>query len=58
MKSTTQQIRKIESREPKVSGNGSTSRNTPTYHCDSKGSIPAKENVKAAVSSVLSKIKK
>ena len=58
MKSTTQQIRKIEAREPKVSGNGMTARNTPTYHCDSHGTIPAKQNVKATVNSVLSKIKK
>ena len=55
MKSTTQQIRKVQSRQPKI-GSG-TARNTPTYHCDCEGTIPAKGNVKAAVSSVLSKIK-
>lgn len=58
MKSTTEQIRKIESRQPKVGNGGMPSRNTPTYHRDAQGSIPTKENVKAAVSSVLSKIKK
>ena len=58
MKSTTKQIRKIESREPKVSGNGMTARNKPTKHCDSCGTISAKSNVKATVNSVLSKIKK
>ena len=58
MKSTTEQIRKIEARQPKVGNGGMPSRNTPTHHRDAQGSIPAKENVKAAVSSVLSKIKK
>jgi hypothetical protein len=58
MKSTTEQIRKVEARQPKVSNGGMPSRNKETYHCDSHGTIPAKENVKAAVSSVLSKIKK
>jgi hypothetical protein len=57
VKSTTQQIRKIEAREPKVSG-GNIMRTKETYHCDSRGAIPAKENVKATVNSVLSKIKK
>lgn len=55
MKSTTQQIRKVQARQAKPSS--STSRNAPTYHCDCEGTVPAKENVKAAVSSVLSKIK-
>jgi hypothetical protein len=58
MKSTTEQIRKIQAREPKVSGNGMTARTKETYHCDSHGSIPAKMNVKATVASVLNKIKK
>ena len=58
MKSTTQQIRKIESREPKVSNGGMPARNKDTYHCDSHGTIPAKMNVKATVASVLNKIKK
>ena len=55
MKSTTQQIRKVQAREAKVSN--STSRNTPTYHCDCENTVPAKENVKATVARVLSKIK-
>lgn len=57
MKSTTQQIRKIEAREPKVSGNVPLARNTPTGHRDLRGSIPAGANVKATVAKVLSKIK-
>ena len=58
MKSTTQQIRKIEAREPKVRNPGMPARNTPTHRSGMGGTIPAKMNVKATVSSVLSKIKK
>ena len=58
MKSTTEQIRKIQAREPKVSNGGMPARTKETYHCDSHGTIPAKQNVKATVASVLNKIKK
>lgn len=58
MKSTTEQIKKIQSREPKVADGGMPARNTPTHHRDAMGSIPAGNNVKATVEKVLSKIKK
>lgn len=57
MKSTTQQIRKIEARQPKVTNGGMVARNTPTNHRDLHGTIPAGANVKATVAKVLSKIK-
>jgi hypothetical protein len=57
MKSTTQQIRKIEAREPKVSGNVPMAANKPTGHRDLSGVIPSGTNVKATVAKVLSKIK-
>ena len=58
MKSTSEQIRKIQAREPKVANGGMPSRNTPTGHRDASGSIPSGTNVKATVEKVLSKIKK
>jgi hypothetical protein len=59
MKSTSEQINKIVSREPKVQNGGMPSRNTethsPTANC--YATIPSGNNVKATVNKVLSKIK-
>jgi hypothetical protein len=59
MKSTTQQINKIVSREPKVQNGGMPDRNketsSPTVNLNA--TIPSGNNVKATVDSVLNKIK-
>jgi hypothetical protein len=54
---TLEPISKLNSREPKVSGdrNKETYSKTPGMGCH--GSIPAGNNVKATVNKVLSKIK-
>lgn len=59
MKSTTQQIRKVQSREPKISNGGMPSRNTPTnaHMAMCSGKNDGSVNVKATVSKILSKIK-
>jgi hypothetical protein len=59
MKSTTQQIRVLQAKQPSVANGGMPSRNTPTNahmaYCAGKndGSV----NVKVTVAKVLSKIK-
>ena len=60
MKSTTQQIRLIESKQPKVSNGGMPARNTPTnaHLAMCKGKNDGSVAVKATVNAVLSKIKK
>lgn len=60
MKSTTQQIRKVQGREPKVSNGGMPARNTPTnaHMAACYGKNDGSVNVKATVNAVLSKIKK
>ena len=59
MKSTTEQINKINSREAKVQSGGMPDRNkethSPTANC--YATIPSGNNVKATVDKVLSKIK-
>ena len=59
MKSTTQQINKIVSREPKVQNGGMPDRNKETSSPTAKlnATIPSGNNVKATVDSVLNKIK-
>lgn len=57
MKSTTEQIKKLNAKEPKVGNGGMPSRNTPTNAKVASGSIP-KESVKATVDKVLNRIKK
>jgi len=60
MKSTTQQIRKVQAREPKVTNGGMPSRNTPTnaHMAVCKGKNDGSVDVKATVNKVLSRIKK
>ena len=59
MKSTTEQINKINSREAKVQNGGMPDRNkethSPTANC--YATIPSGNNVKATVDKVLNKIK-
>jgi len=43
----TEPIKKLNSREPKVSGGGMPDRNKPTNHKDLHGTIPAKLDVRA-----------
>jgi hypothetical protein len=59
MKSTTQQISKIVSREPKVQNGGMPDRNKETYSptANCYATIPSGNNVKATVDKVLNKIK-
>ena len=60
MKSTTQQIRKVQSREPKVSNGGMPARNTPTNAGGMAGLSNRNDgsvNVKATVAKVLNRIK-
>ena len=60
MKSTTQQIRMIEAKQPKVSNGGMPARNTPTtaHMAACYGKNDGSVNVKATVNAVLSRIKK
>lgn len=57
MKSTTEQIKKINAKEAKIAKPGMPSRNTPTNAGKASGSIP-KESVKSTVDKVLNRIKK
>jgi len=59
MKSTTQQINKINSREPKIQNGGMPNGNKETYSptANCHGTIPSGNNVKATVDKVLNKIK-
>ena len=58
MKSTTQQIRMIEAKQPKVNNGGMPARNTGTGASVSFGKNDGSVNVKATVNAVLSRIKK
>jgi len=60
MKSTTQQIRLLVAKQPKVSDGGMPARNTPTnaHMAVCSGKNDGSVNVKTTVSAVLSKIKK
>jgi hypothetical protein len=60
MKSTTQQIRMIEAKQPKVDNGGMPSRNTPTnaHLAMCSGKNDGSVDVKATVNKVLSRIKK
>jgi hypothetical protein len=60
MKSTTQQIRLLQSKQPKVDNGGMPARNTPTnaHMAACYGKNDGSVTVKATVNAVLSKIKK